>query len=44
MDCVARSTACPRWEGELVGGAIVGERGEDVKFGCESDWKAGVCV
>ena len=44
VDCVARSMVCPRWEEELVGGAIVGERGEYVKFGYESDWKAGVWV
>ena len=42
VDCVAWSTVCPRWEEELVGGAIVGERGGDVKFVYDSDWKAGV--
>ena len=26
MDCVARSTVCPRWEEELIGGAIVEDR------------------
>ena len=44
VDCVARSMVCPRWEEELVGGAIVGERDEDVKGGCESNWTAGVWV
>ena len=42
VDCVARSTVCPRWDGELVGGAIVGDRGLDVKFVCDSEWEAEV--
>ena len=42
MDCVARSMVCPRWEEELVGGAIVEERGGGVKFVCDSDWEVRV--
>ena len=44
VDCVARSMVCPRWEGGLVGGAIMGERGGNMRFVCDSDRKAGVCV
>ena len=42
VECVVRSTVCLRWDGELVGGAIVGERGEDVKFVYDSEWETGV--
>ena len=44
MDCVARSTVWPCWEGELVGGAIVEGGGGDVKFVCDSEWEGGVWV
>ena len=37
VDCVARSTVCLRWDGEVVGGAIVGDRGLDVKFVYDSE-------
>ena len=34
---VVRSMVCPRWDGKLVGGAIVGDRGLDVKFVYDSE-------
>ena len=44
VDWVARSTVWPRWEEEVVGGAIVEEQDEDEKLGRESDWTGGVWV
>ena len=37
VDCVARSTVCPRCDEELVGGAIVEDREVGVTTGGDSD-------
>ena len=37
MDCVARSTECPRFDEEFVGGAIVEDREVGVTTGGDSD-------
>ena len=38
VDCVARSTGCPRCDEELEGGAIVEDREVGVTIGGDPDW------
>ena len=44
VEWVMRSTACPRWEEGLRGGAIVGEGGGNGVLTCEGEGKGGARV